>query len=219
MLGIPARLNRLSVSGRSLTNRFSTKLRASLYNQSSTAIEQRTPCDLASQRHFSVIRVSNIIERNKAYTRTTKVLLSISTSFLILHCPIAVCKLYSFFKTYRGLTENIDHVYLNETSLSSSLSSSSSVAFLRTLILNVTSDDDEKTAFSLFNSSSKSFLERRQALYLESVLIEHLIERVSNDLYYLYFLLNFFLYSMNGANFRKNLVSMFRKVKFFKTKR
>ena len=157
---------------------------------------------------ISRMNLSNFKLRSQSFTRTTKVLLSISTSFLVLHCPIAFCKIYSFFKIqYIDFMAENAVKYLNE---------SSHVDFLQSLLfMNNTSNeenrfDDNYKADLLNVSYDSKFFEKRERIYFESVLVEHLIERLFNDLYYLNFLINLFLYNLNGSKFRKSLTKMFK---------
>jgi len=48
---------------------------------------------------------------------------------------------------------------------------------------------------------------------LEANPIEEIIERITCYLYYLNFSLNFFLYNLNGSQFRAQLLGLFRKKK------
>ena len=135
---------------------------------------------------------TNIITRKKQYSRTTKVVLSISTTFLILHSPIAICKLNSFLKYRRSNPlDAVTHVY-NQSADGEILHHYFSGSSLnRSSYRNITI-----IANASYNNS-------------ETVIFDHLIERVSNNIYYLNFLINFFLYSLNGSKFRNALIRMF----------
>ena len=103
------------------------------------------------------MNVSNMPSRKKTYSKTTKVLFTISTTYLILHFPIALCKIWYFFKNNQ--------------------------------------QDDDMTS----------------DVALEANPIEEIIERVTCYLYYLNFSLNFFLYSLNGSQFREAILGLFKK--------
>ncbi len=127
-------------------------------------------------------------KRDKLYTRSTNMVLSITTTFLVLHCPIAICKLYSFLKYKKtNLLENEKNIYNN------------------------TSNVDVLQKFLKNSSNSNSY--RNLTVYTNEpgdVILDHLIERISNNIYYLSFLINFFLYSLNGSKFRNALIKMFK---------
>jgi hypothetical protein len=127
-------------------------------------------------------------KRDKLYSKSTNVVLSISTTFLVLHCPIAICKLYSFLKYKKtNFLENEKTIYNN------------------------TSNVDVLQKFLKNSSNSNSY--RNMTVYTNEpgdVMLDHLIERISNNIYYLSFLINFFLYSLNGSKFRNALIKMFK---------
>lgn len=120
--------------------------------------------------------------RKTSYSRTTKMLLVISTCFLILNTPIALCKLWYFLKSLSFIsnsnnseiyypTENIDHLS-NQTNLT----------------------------FYEAASNLKTF---------EANPTEEFVERITCYIYYLNFSLNFLLYSAYGSRFRAKLLKSF----------
>lgn len=63
------------------------------------SILKRKSCQANSRRSASMmLRKSDKLKRRKSYTRTTRVLVLISTSFLILHTPMALCKFITYFE-------------------------------------------------------------------------------------------------------------------------
>jgi hypothetical protein len=111
------------------------------------------------------LKISNMPNRIKTYSKTTKVLFTISTTYLILHFPIAICKIWYFLKSNQQEFETPSN--------------------------NTTTSE----------------------VTLEANPIEEIIERITCYLYYLNFSLNFFLYNLNGSQFRAQLLSLFRKKK------
>ncbi|CAF1030706.1 unnamed protein product, partial [Brachionus calyciflorus] len=56
------------------------------------------------------------IRRLQKYSRTTRMLLIVSTTFLILHIPIAICKAWYFIKSYIRQTKNDSSIHLETSS-------------------------------------------------------------------------------------------------------
>ena len=56
----------------------------------------RDSCTLVYTDRKSIAGISNIQERKRVYSRTTKILFAMSTAFLILNGPIALCKIIGF---------------------------------------------------------------------------------------------------------------------------
>ena len=127
--------------------------------------------------------ISNISNRIKRYSKTTTVLFTISTTFLILNCPTAIVKLWYIIKNSRY-----------EIALENFIKNS-----------NMTQENFLKLNKSMTNLTlSNDFITSP---------FEELAERVSCYLYYLNFSLNFFLYNLNGSKFRKAVISIFIKKK------
>ena len=148
-----------------------------------------------NSNYIPMLGISNITERKKKYSKTTKFLLSISTTYLFLHCPLAVCKIYYFLKNHHQFNSE------SETSNSavSRLLNSSLLEPKLEFSKNITSNAN--STFDVYRSSSE----------MEINLTEEIIERIGGYLYYLNFPLNFFLYTMNGSKFRKAFISIFKR--------
>ena len=52
---------------------------------------------IPSKKQISIINISNIAKKQKKYCRTTLVLLSISSTFLVLNFPLALFKIYNYY--------------------------------------------------------------------------------------------------------------------------
>ena len=141
-------------------------------------------------------------KRKKSYTKTTKLLFSISISFLTFHCPIALCKIYYFIKYQASRASS---------SSSSLATSSANMSFVPT------SDELSWLIFNASNDSNAIIYNEASTFGVESP-IEHLIERVTSHMYYLNFIMNFFLYSMNGSKFREALFNIFYRLNKTKSK-
>lgn len=142
-----------------------------------------------SMRGMSILSRKGQIRRKKKYSKTTKVLLTISTTFLILHCPIAICKIWYFIKSSSDP--------IQETSTNKSI-------FNSTTYYNAD--------YQLYNNNNSSFIKMTDDSdnAMEANPIEEIIERITCYLYYLNFSLNFFLYTLNGSKFRDIIIRMFR---------
>jgi hypothetical protein len=141
--------------------------------------------DSSSMLSFKESRkyISNMTNRMKRYSKTTTVLFTISTTFLILNCPIAILKLWYIIKNIHK--ENA----------------------LEALKKNSNRSSDEN--FRKFNGTSNA----NTTDHFITSPFEELAERISCYLYYLNFSLNFFLYNLNGSKFRKAILAMFLKKK------
>ncbi len=71
-------------------------------NDGNTILKFEKNFRMSSSINTNSISNETFRKRNKLYSRTTKVVLSISTTFLIFHCPIAICKLNSFLSYNRS---------------------------------------------------------------------------------------------------------------------
>ena len=181
--------------------------------------------------------VSNMKTRKKHNTKTTKILLCISTAFLILNGPIATSKIYYLLK----------HDFFGSLTSSQSSSDSSPIKKshfdrLSSIVHSTSSDyyDDDHRLFnitSIFNlshhlpyldrnndsidlneqthhinlsfSSSSSLTNGRMGGQTNTM--EKLAGMLTSNLYYLNFVLNFFLYSLNGSKFRRLFFGLFRR--------
>ena len=120
-------------------------------------------------------------------------------AFLILNFPIAFCKIYFFF----------DNKASNEAEIIARQHKIAQLAHENQLI------ETFKKSFNNNPSHHDGLL--NQTLFLNAFNssnakmdpIEHLLDKITTNLYYLNFVLNFFLYSLNGSKFRKTLVRIF----------
>ena len=145
---------------------------------------------------FSMIRATrgspnlNGLNRRRKYSRATLVLLSISTSFLVLNFPIALCKVLFSFETKPAA----------DSLLSGQTASSSQHAMLDHILGPMAANNK--------SNSSSTYAEMNQHAALIDPL-EYLMDKMTTNLHYLNYVLNFFLYSLNGAKFRKSVVRLF----------
>lgn len=142
------------------------------------------------------LRISNEaqVRRSKAYSRTTRMLIILSSTFLILHSPIAFNKIWYFVK---NLTLNKDiniqsPIDLNQNNISFNLT-----------ISHLNGDNRHIDEYSIRNDSSSSL--HHKSTNMEASSSEEIIERLSCYVYYLNFSLNFFLYTLNSSKFKKIL--------------
>ena len=120
----------------------------------------------------SLLRRSAELKRARMYSKTTRMLIIISITFILLNSPMAISKIHSV--------------------LLSSFESQSN----QTLKTN-------RSNYSL-NVSTR---------YTNKELNHHLVQRVSGYVYYLNFSVNFFLYVLNGSQFREILLKFTGKKK------
>lgn len=137
----------------------------------------------------SRIMTGNVNHASKGYTRTTKILLLISTSFLFLNFPIAIFKSYMFIK----------HNPLKNTLWV--INKSSEINNQTTSNMNSTIQIEQDLNF--FDNITSSSYEIKSTF-------ESFFEIISDDLYYLNFFFNFFFYSFSGTNFRKALFNLLK---------
>ncbi len=141
-----------------------------------------------NSNYIPMLGISNITERKKKYSKTTKFLLSISSTYLLLHCPLAVCKIYYFLKNHQFNSQQSN---------------------LISQVFNVSSEPTLFDDLQLVDLNSSIILKTNSEMEIN--LTEEIIERIGGYLYYLNFPLNFFLYTMNGSKFRKAFISIFKR--------
>jgi hypothetical protein len=171
-------------------------------------------------------RISNANGRMQSYSRTLKVLFTISITFLLLNSPMAINKFWYFFKyhdtSFYEINIEPSTVQLSNQSIRVPLSNyrpiqiseSGFVYFFEKngTFFNMTFGSDElglnesSSAFNMTYAYSKEKQDKSNTNPLEEI-----CERISCYLYYLNFSLNFFLYSTTGSKFRNAFISMFRK--------
>jgi hypothetical protein len=166
------------------------------YNQSSKSFRNSQ----SSTRLHKLLSRMDQTKRKKTYNKTTRTLLTISTSFLLLNTPIALSKFSYFIKS---LYETANQ--LEDKSILSSMSTNASSAF--ELHMNHTTHGAQLyLASEIASSPAISTTNTMNINYREEI-----IERISCYLYYINFSLNFFLYNLNGSNFRKTLMDTLKK--------
>lgn len=154
------------------------------------------------------ISVNNKIKskRRKAYSKTTRMLLVISTIFLVLNLPMAVSKFRYFvqniliFSAEPGFIEfSADDLNFNFTAL----------------MLDDYADMSGNSTYTLdyadlFNNSHGIFLTINREPTAK--LADEIIERIACYLYYLNFSINFILYTLNGPKFKDTLLKIIAKL-------
>ncbi len=153
---------------------------------------QNIESEAASTNFIPMLGISNISERKKKYSKTTKLLLSISTTYLILHSPLALSKIYYFLKNHAIYSPNFE---------AQESFPQSTISINLEFISNSTLDLEKLNTTYFFNMSTD----------MEINLAEEIIERIGGYLYYLNFPLNFFLYTLNGKKFRDGIKNMFKR--------
>lgn len=134
----------------------------------------------------SILRRSVELKRAKMYSKTTRMLIIISITFLFLNSLMAFSKIRAVLLS------------LNSSSSLDQMQSSTIVQMNEnyTTILNST---------QMYNTTKEESSERN--------LNDELIERISCYFYYLNFSLNFFLYVINGSQFREILLKFTKKLR------
>lgn len=184
-----------------------------------------------SKSCVSSMTVSNMKTRRKHNTKTTKILLCISTAFLILNGPIATSKIYYLLKHdfFGTLTSPSSSATIQKSHIEHLVDTSDTSDYY---------DDDDRlfnitNAFNLSHHLPSSFYDRNESsgpiksLHVSSNYqhdgidaksgggqansMEKLIGLLTSNLYYLNFVLNFFLYSLNGPKFRRLFFGLFRR--------
>ena len=138
-----------------------------------------------SQADATSFKSTNTL-REKVNSRASLVLLSISTSFIVLNFPLALDKMLYFFNTkliYFAPSESL----LDELHAESNFS----------------------TLFVANNSSLPNHTPSDEFYAVGPPPLEYLLNKLAAKVHYLNFVLNFFLYSLNGAKFRQAVVRLF----------
>ena len=128
---------------------------------------------------------SHAVKRKRAYSRATLVLLSISTMFLVLNFPLALDKVL-YFLSHKSSYFAVPLLAEMRAGLNFSAAFGNYSMY----------DDEEYAAFS----NALSSVDPR----------EYLLNKLTANVHYLNFVLNFFLYSLNGAKFRQAVLRLFR---------
>ena len=157
-----------------------------------SSMTQNIESEATSSNFVPILGISNITERKKKYSKTTKLLLCISSAYLILHTPLALSKIYYFLKNQNIYNQNYEaQESFDQSTISINLE----------LISNSSLDFERLNTTYFFNMSTD----------IEINLWEEIIERIGGYLYYLNFPLNFFLYTLNGKKFRDGIKHMFKR--------
>ena len=140
---------------------------------------------------FPKSSISNMKKRNQIFSKTNKVLLAITTTFLILYLPISLFKVYSFISK-ENVIESI-HVSFN---------------------FSLTGENYDYPLPDKSNTSQVNFpdilnVSENSNKHLEMALLE----KFASNMYYLNFITNFFLYNLVGKKFRKQFKLSLKKIK------
>lgn len=120
----------------------------------------------------SLLRRSAELKRAKMYSKTTRMLIIISITFILLNSPMAISRIHSVF------------------------------------ISSIESHPNR----TLTNNRSNETVNLSQG-YTIKELNHHLLQRMSGYFYYLNFSVNFFLYVLNGSQFREMLLKFTQRKK------
>lgn len=134
----------------------------------------------------NILRKSVELKRIKIYSKTTRMLLLISTTFLVLNSPIGFAKVRYYFLN--------NHLLQRPTKTSHELNSQ---AHLNIFNLNSTNSTQQTGYDPKLNTNDS----------------DEIIERFTCYIYYLNFSLNFLLYVFNGPKFRKSIIEIFLDLK------
>jgi hypothetical protein len=121
---------------------------------------------------------------NTRYSKTTKMLLIISTSFFVLNSPIAGLKLWYLFKNFSQNQQQQNH--------------------MSPVIVEINSTQ----AYFFTNHTQSNSTHNLKYSSLDANPVEEIIERITCYIYYINFALNFVLYSMYGSKFRDKLLTI-----------
>ena len=150
------------------------------------ANERSNDTDTMRGRFLVTKAISHVTKRKKAYSRATLVLLSISTSFLVLNFPLALDKVLYFV--------NHKSIYFSQPLL----------AEFHALYNYSAWHEVDPANYSMY-SESDEYSENQSNVEP----LEYLLNKLTANVHYLNFVLNFFLYSLNGAKFRQAVLKLF----------
>lgn len=129
-----------------LKKEFSIKYTKNSRNHLNEKIKIEQSFQISTSMNSNKISNETFRKRDKLYSRTTKVVLIISTTFLILHFPIAICKLNSFLKYRKSSSlrfeEKIYNASANSEVLNNFLLNSSRIGFYRNLTIYTNEPED-----------------------------------------------------------------------------
>ncbi len=150
-------------------------------------------CDLKPNIFFPKSSISNFKKRNKIFSKTNRVLLAITSTFLILYLPISLFKIFSFIS-------NVNVIESIQVSLNFSY-------------IEQNSDYSESNKMNMTRVNFTDIINMENS---NKQLEMALLEKFASNLYYLNFITNFFLYNLVGTKFRKDFK---KSIKSFKNKK
>ena len=187
-----------------MSNNFTTVTTSHLINSASCHHQQTT------NKKGSLTQIKLMmhdVSRKRKYSRTTVVLMSISSAFLALNFPIATCKIFNYFsgKTFEPDSSGMDSV------MGSVMAVDDSSIYLMPIYSRIFKNISEALNETLSNhqieaNNASGGVERPSLVPV--ITWSSLFERLAGNVYYLNFVLNFFLYSLNGSKFRQNLAKI-----------
>jgi hypothetical protein len=126
------------------------------------------------------------ISRIKNYSKTTRMLLIISSVFIFLNTPLTMSKVKNFlnyFQQSNAIMNDESYVFIELLSL------------IETNITETISNENISLSVTIEHSDTTK---------------DELIDRISIYLYYVNFSINFFLYAFNGPKFKSTFLSLFK---------
>ena len=132
----------------------------------------------------SLRKSGNDLKRSRAYYRTTRLLLIISSVFFLFNTPMYFSKLYYYLKNSK-YEENTASVNIDLKDFK-----------FNAKAYNLTISHESVSYINKLNFTVNFHL-------LDADINEEIMEIITCFLYYLHFSLNFFLYSFSGASFRR----------------
>jgi hypothetical protein len=141
---------------------------------------------------FPKSSISNIKKRNQLFSKTNRVLLAITSTFLVLYLPISFFKIYSFISNEK-LIESI-HVSFNFSMTDEHFDHTRPVKTNDSYV-------NLPEILNVFSESSNKHLEMA------------LFEKFASNMYYLNFITNFFLYNLVGTKYRKEFKNSLKRIK------
>jgi hypothetical protein len=140
-------------------------------------------CDLKHNVFFPKSSISNFQKRNKIFSKTNRVLLAITSTFLVLYLPISLFKIFSFISNVNvieSIQVSLNFSFMEHSSDYSVPDKKNMTRVNFTEIINVSENSNKQLEMAL-------------------------LEKFASNLYYLNFITNFFLYNLVGTKFRKDV--------------
>lgn len=201
--------NRNSVSIVQEKTRSSKQIDKARSNTNSSIFFKRLPSEQSLNENFEVRReryeTSNLLARSiqlkrlKNYSKTTRTLIIISVTYILLNTLMAISKL-KYLIDFNLIYDNTTTTSVEHNSTSTHLTN----VYSHILFHNSTLSSNTSDALNdLVDNNELKFIS-------ESELNTQLIERISNYLYSLNYSINFFLYVFTSSEFRKKMLKLFR---------